>query len=208
MNKQGILIICLILCFICSFQLVTAAEIDTNITSQDSIQTTDVDHVSVEKNNTLAADHEDNDVISNPDGSFSDLETLLSTGTTIELNDNYKYVDGDGDTLKQGIIISKDLTIDGKGHTIDGSGKARIFNITTGCKVILNNITFINGYASDGGAIYSDGRLVMDHCTFKDNHATHDGGALYFEAVPGNLTYLEFTRNTASHNGGAIFTMK
>lgn len=47
---------------------------------------------------------------------------------------------------KKGILISKSIVIDGKGHTINANKISRIFNITAD-NVILRNINFINGNA-------------------------------------------------------------
>ena len=58
-----------------------------------------------------------------------------------------------------GITINKDITIDGKGHTIDAKTLGRIFSIGEGFTVTLTNATLINGKADKGGAIYNDGSL-------------------------------------------------
>ena len=200
MKKRGILILCMLLCLILMAQAVTANEIDTNDTNQDFIQTADVK----DSNHTLSST-QDNNVLNTTGKSFTELNTLLSgSGNTFDLRDNYVYSDGDT-AFKDGITISKDITVNGNGFTIDGNSQARIFNILSGCSVTLNGITFINGHASDGGAIYSDGFLSMNNCKFTNNTATNDGGAVYFEATPSSLSYLEFTSNTADHDGGAMF---
>ena len=68
----------------------------------------------------------------------------------LELTNDYAYTDIDEEFIN-GIVIAKDnFTIDGQGHTIDGAGLARIFNITSN-NVTLKNINFINGNASYGG---------------------------------------------------------
>ena len=71
------------------------------------------------------------------------------------------------------------MTIYGNNHTIDGNGKARIFQIN-GCNVVFHNITFTNGSADKGGAIYSEGTVTAIGCTFTGNTATSEkGGAIY-----------------------------
>ena len=137
--------------------------------------------------------------------SFKDLQDLISNareGSTIKLHTNYTYTDDDS-ALNNGIIIDRDLTIDGNGFTIDGSNKARIFHVTNH-NVIFKNITFINGYTNlygYGGAIwteYSDSKAI--NCTFNNNNAYYGGAITDVNAV--NCT---FNSNTATNEGGAVY---
>ena len=91
---------------------------------------------------------------------FEDLSQKINDtpeNQTLTLTDDYRYDGGD----IHGIVISKSITIDGAGHTIDANHSSRIFNVTAG-NVVLKNINFINGNAlgkyfnSDvgGGAIH------------------------------------------------------
>ena len=138
-------------------------------------------------------------------GSFSDLNKLInedySSNDTITLNGNYKYSDGD-DAYVPGIKINRTLTIDGNGFTLDGSNSARMFDVETNSEVIIKNINFINGHATDihklGGAIYvglhSDNNKVIN-CNFTNNIAENDGGAIY--GFYGTAINCTFTQNTA-----------
>ena len=76
----------------------------------------------------------------------------------------------------------------------------------------IKNSTFYNNYAArHGGAIdwYSSDNGIIDNCSFIENHAKHDGGALYAghdnEFKGQNLTVKNctFTRNYGE-KGGAI----
>ena len=61
-----------------------------------------------------------NDVVGADAGTFSDLKTKIdaaSEGSTITLENDYVY---EGSNINP-ITISKQLTIDGKGHAIDGN---------------------------------------------------------------------------------------
>ena len=90
------------------------------------------------------------------------------------LDKDYRYIDGDN----KGILISKAITIDGQGHSIDGSGLSRIFKIASD-NVCLKNIVFKNGIAFGkyftildvgGGAIYWNGTGgSVINCTFLNN---------------------------------------
>ena len=75
-------------------------------------------------------------------------EEITGAGDTLKLDSNYKRVEGDNE-----ITISKDITIDGNGFTIDANKQGIIFKINNGCTVNLNNLTLANGKSYGGGAI-------------------------------------------------------
>ena len=105
---------------------------------------------------------------------FNELSDKINhTEDTITLDSDYEYKNG---TDKE-IVISKPVTIDGAGHTIDAKKSSRIFNVTAD-NVVIKNIRFVNGNAlgnyfrSDvgGGAIYWSGAIgILENCTFINN---------------------------------------
>ena len=162
-----------------------------------------------------------------PDGSWADLYALINSaraGSTITLDRNYVYNTatdaqyvrtGSGTIFNPyeyyGLMISKNLIIDGAGFTIDGSNQMRAFDIYNGASVTLKNINFINCNAEGrdhpceqnrGGAIYSLGNAVttIDNCTFVNCHAA-DGGVFYVGSGTLAATHCEFVRNTATRGG-------
>ncbi len=107
--------------------------------------------------------------------SFDDLSDLINKtpeNQTLTLDADYTF----GNGSNTGIIISKSITIDGAGHTLNGTKLSRIFNISAD-NVVLKNINFINGNAIGsygvyygGGAILwngNDGHVI--NCNFTDN---------------------------------------
>ena len=103
------------------------------------------------------------------------------------------YVDGENVPVDD-LFISKSLTIDGGGHTIDACSYGRVFNITSD-NVTLKNITFINGYVNDyGSAIYNTGdNLLISDCIFRGN-VIHYYDAVADEARGGAIcTYADMT---------------
>lgn len=146
-------------------------------------------------------------------GTFSELQLLIlaaKEGDVIRLTQDYKY-----DTnflLKTGIFINKNITIDGNGHTIDGRGKTRIFNINYGKhfqynKVILKNIKFKNGRGRFyGGAILNFGNLTVNNCYFANNYAGTAGGAINSLGSL-NLKNSKFYKNSAGGDAGAVFSL-
>ena len=162
-----------------------------------------------------------------PDGSWADLYGLIngaSAGSTITLDRNYVYNTatdaqyvrtGSGGLFDPyeyyGLMINKNLIIDGAGFTIDGSNQMRAFDIYGGASVTLKNINFINCNAAGsdhaceqnrGGVIYSLGNAntIVENCSFINNHAG-DGGVFYVGSGTLVATHCEFYENTATRGG-------
>ena len=139
--------------------------------------------------------------VNNSTGTFSDLNTAINeSASELNLTRNYTYSDGDSDYIG-GIIIDKQITINGNGFTIDGNNQAMAFNITAS-NVILNNITFANCCAEKGGAIFNSGTVTLNNDVFINNRADR-GGAIF---TKGNmvLNCSSFNNNAANEAGGAI----
>lgn len=161
---------------------------------------------------------------------FNCLNTIIQmAGDEVKLENDYAYNPEEDSLFLQGITISKQLTIDGQGHTIDGKNLARVFKIIA-YGVTLKNIRLINGNAilpveygyldqsaygvtsyyyiaapsRDGGAIYSYNYLSLVNSTFSNNNA-FKGGAIYCDANV-NVENCGFIENSAGDDGGAIFS--
>ena len=153
-------------------------------------------------------DHELISINFNVMGDFEYLKYLVDKAyenEVINLYRDYTYSTG-VDTITKGIVITKNLTINGNGHTIDALDSSRIFNIISG-NVVLKNITFANGKADQGGAVYASGKnVVISDCNFTDNHASLYGGAVYLSSSNSNITGSKFMNNYIDQNhGGAIY---
>ncbi len=130
---------------------------------------------------------------------FTELQALIdaaSSDSTLVLEHDYVF---DGYKDKGAISIKKAITIDGNGHIIDGNNQVRIMNVDG---AVLRNITFINGYSNEGGAIQGSG-FTLDNCVFINNVASSDGGAIYADGF--TLDNCMFENNTAGSYGGAIY---
>ena len=198
MNNKKMLIIILLISVIFSIQVVAAGEVGSDDTIDADVLS--LDDTSID----LISKSDTNDTpLQAGEGSFADLENDIS-GTDVELTRDYTYSSTDSGSA--GIIISEDKTIDGKGIvTIDADHKSRIFNIQNGATVRLIGITFINANANgDGGAILSNGNVILENCIFEDNTASGNGGAILVSGSDNTITDCIFMGNTASGNGGAI----
>ena len=136
-----------------------------------------------------------------PDTTFEKLKKLIDDDVTGEIT-----LDRDYHGNSSEIVISKTITINGNGHTLNAHGVSRIFHITAG-SVVINNLTFVNGFTdSDGGAVYFDlgSTGIVTDCNFTNNSADEDGGAVYVKGLDCKIYNSTFTDNTAGDDGGAI----
>ena len=143
----------------------------------------------------------------NNEGSFTDLQNEINAaGDEISLNRNYTYNPQSDANYTNGIIINKNIQINGNGYTLNGNSQSRIFNVTAGNSV-LNNIVFTNGYAKNiseyfkgsGSAIHSKNwNYNVNNCTFINNG---ERDAIY---RPMNVSNSIFKSN----NGGALSEAK
>ena len=137
-------------------------------------------------------------------------QTMAQGISSVDENGTVKLADGVySGTGNTNITINKNMTIQGlsqNGTIINGTDTNWIFTITPGVNVTIQNLTFTNGIAYDGGAILNHGILSISDCTFTENTATHWGGAIYSDSFKNimSLTDCTFTKNTALYGGGAI----
>ena len=135
--------------------------------------------------------------------SFTDLNhTIANSGDSLDLLFNYMFFNEFDQKFVNGVPISKDFTINGNSFILDGNHSARIFNVTSG-NVELSNLTFTNGNATLGGAIYVIGNITVLNSNFTNNSAVL-GGAIFIESGYSNLTNCTFNNNAAA-NGSAIY---
>lgn len=140
---------------------------------------------------------------------FWDLNKTINgnSNKVINLDKDYAYNPDFDSDFTEGIDITRKVTINGNGHSIDGNGQASIFWVN-GDNVNINNITFLNGNASNGGAITwvgANGRLSASN--FTNNNAKYGyGGAIEWEGDNGMVSASSFTNNNAVNGyGGAIY---
>ncbi len=117
-------------------------------------------------------------VVFNDIGSFEELAyevNMTPEGGILVLDKDYEYVN----ETNKGVLISKSITIDGAGHTLNGKHLSRMFNVTAD-NVILKNINFVNGNA------------------FGRYGGIAGGGAIYWSGANGRVENCRFTNNTGS----------
>ena len=137
------------------------------------ISTVNASDVAGDANTTYTSEQ---DVVQSNVSSFDDLSAKINEtpeNGILTLDCDYEYRNGSN----KGIMISKSITIDGAGHTLDGKKASRMFNVTAD-NVTLKNINFVNGNAygryfsnsAGGGAIYWNGANgAVENCNFTNN---------------------------------------
>ena len=176
-----------------------------SLTAVSAVDANQTDDVAAEDSDTVTQDILTEESVGA--GDFKQLnDNVTSATTTLELTKNYTYnPDVDLDYM-DGINITKDITVDGKGYTIDGNGQSRIFNIAN-ATVTLKNINFINGNADLGAAIcFENGNLTIIGCNFSNNvgnGTSSMGGAIFFEGNDLLIADSKFMSNEA-HDCGAV----
>ncbi|MDL2270670.1 Ig-like domain repeat protein, partial [Methanobrevibacter sp. OttesenSCG-928-I08] len=135
---------------------------------------------------------------------FTSLQKAIdeaSENEEIVLSNNISYKSGENT-----IVINKTgITINGNGHTINGQNLVRIFNITAN-DITLKNITLINAYSNQGGAIYNTGNNVKLIDSYLINNAVNNdsnaqGGAIYNTGSYFSINNTYFTNNSATASG-------
>ena len=217
--KRILLALCLLGCVFLTLSAVAAEDLNQTATAFDGEDKALTETVSTD---VLEADR----------GTFTDLQNKINTteaGSTITLDRDYAYNSGFD---VGGITISKNMTIEGNGHTLDGMSASRILNLERIFGLTIKNVKFKNGlaqYDQSQGTLYSNGNggaillgtftdagtnLILSGCEFSNNQA-RNGGAIYashagslIAGARKSLTCIIdnciFTANTATFSGGAI----
>jgi hypothetical protein len=192
----------------------------------------------VVSSNAVVSVYPPNEVISNLNA--GELNTALLAGGTVTFATSGTIV------LTNTITLSNNVILDGTNHsiTISGGGAVEIFNLPSGLSLTLHNLTLANGLQNgdfvnfagitypgtgQGGAIFAQGNLDIENCTFANNGVispsvpfsdggSTQGGAIYntgtmtisntlfvSNLVVGGGGGAEDTSTAGSGFGGAIY---
>lgn len=97
---------------------------------------------------------------------------------------------------------------------LDGNNVTRMLTGSAGAELTVQNLSFVDGFAIEGGAIAVDGALIVDNSSFADNESVENGGAIHTSGVSEiTVTDSTFTGNSTGpafdvldgYSGGAIF---
>lgn len=99
--------------------------------------------------------------------------------------------------------VTSGISLDGHGATVDANGIDRVFHLTSGASLRVQDLTITGGVANgtptpanSGGGVLNAGELVVDRSVIRGNTATRAGGGI--EASAGSATTVQ--RSTLSGN--------
>ena len=129
------------------------------------------------------------------DGSVDKLPLAMSWATRAVLScDAQRW----GPLRTTVVAFEPNLTVDGRGCVLDGSGRRAV--LTTMAKNLsLRNLTFRGGQGTDGGGVDapSGTSVHLSECSFRTNTATRRGGALHVAGGNATLDLCVFVENRA-----------
>ena len=207
MINKKLIILTIFLVSLLAVSAVSAADnatsdIDNNVIQSSDDQIDEVIAADEKSNQEVQIVNDENNTLT---ASFSELQSKIdnaSEGDEIFLDRDYSLAEGE-----EQISITKNITINGNGHTLNGNDAKRILSIDAdGKSITLKNIKFENGKLTNtdtkGGAIFSyssSTSLTIINCEFKNNRAAY-GGAI---DAAGTLTIINstFENNNASTPG-------
>ena len=181
--KTSFFIFMIVSIFLLSTSIVFAQDSTELNSTIDSDTALELDLTELNTTNDL----NENEQIVNDAYTFRDLQSQIDNtedNDSITINGTYKY-DKDMDesnSLIDGVVISKNITIIGNNCTIDGSGLARCLHLSSNLNIVLENLTIINGYSErdNGGGLRADEyvNLTLKNCIFENNTVYNwNGGA-------------------------------
>jgi predicted outer membrane repeat protein len=90
---------------------------------------------------------------------------------------------------------------------LDGNDLTGLLVGSGTASLTVQNITFTDGSATEGGAIASDGNLLVENSVFRGNTASNHGGAIFNAGGGYDVQIVDsvFTGNTATNGGGAVY---
>ena len=133
---------------------------------------------------------------------FTDLNREIVNNQDLNITSDYYFNDKTDSNYTKGIVINKNITINGNNHAIDANGEARIFTLNAS-NIVINNLIIMN--AKNYAISSLNSTITTNNVTFLNNTGDEEGGAIYIE----NTTYTSrndaFINNYATRFGSAIY---
>ena len=174
-NKQRHLLISMLLMVLFLVTLGTAFSANLN-------ETLETPEVSINKDNleNSQIQSSENEVLTAGDKKFSEIQNAITNandGDTIYLDGYYS-----AENNNSVVFVNKNVKIVGKSDTVlDGKNISRIFSFQeTGSNSVVDNLKFINGKDTYGGAmIILAKNVTIQNSVFENNHTDYAAGAIY-----------------------------
>ena len=165
--------------------------------------------VSAEKNITNFTSNGDLLTSDSPNANFNDLNKDINESTNeLKLTHDYVYDEGNDINFTDGINVSKsNFLLDGNGYSIDGNGKARIFNIT-GNNVTLKNLIIKNALNGAVSFVQPNAEYYLDNVTIQNSSSKYDSGGIELSAANLVVNNSKFISNTGTYSSDIFFNEK
>jgi predicted outer membrane repeat protein len=141
-----------------------------------------------------------------------DLPTIANALEVSAAGDTIQVADGTYSehnlTMTAGVVLRGNLE-DPSMVVISGSNEGMIlYGNNLDDSTIIEGITFTQGFAGQGGAMYLHASFpTVQHCFFTQNNAISDGGAIACEDASPTLIECTFAHNDAGQFGGAVYVV-
>ena len=165
--------------------------------------------VSAEKNITNFTSNGDLLTSDSPNANFNDLNKDINKSTNeLKLTRDYVYDEGNDINFTDGINVSKsNFLLDGNGYSIDGNGKARIFNII-GNNVTLKNLIIKNALNGAVSFVQPNAEYYLDNTTIQNSSSKHAYGGIELKAANLLVNNSKFISNTGTDSSDIFFNEK
>ena len=165
--------------------------------------------VSAEKNITNFTSDGDLLTSDSPNANFNDLNKDINESTNeLKLTHDYVYDEGNDINFTDGINVSKsNFLLDGNGYSIDGNGKARIFNIT-GNNVTLKNLIIKNALNGAVSFVQPNAKYYLDNVTIQNSSSKYSYGGIKLNATNLVVNNSKFISNTGTDSSDIHFNEK
>lgn len=165
--------------------------------------------VSAEKNITNFTSNGDLLTSDSPNANFNDLNKEINESTNeLKLTRDYVYDEGNDINFTDGINVSKsNFLLDGNGYSIDGNGKARIFNII-GNNVTLKNLIIKNALNGAVSFVQPNAEYYLDNVTIQNSSSKYSYGGIELNASNLVVNNSKFISNTGTDSSDIFFNEK
>ena len=165
--------------------------------------------VSAEKNITNFTSDGDLLTSDSPNANFNDLNKDINESTNeLKLTHDYVYDEGNDINFTDGINVSKsNFLLDGNGYSIDGNGKARIFNIM-GNNVTLKNLIIKNALNGAVSFVQPNAEYYLDNVTIQNSSSKYASGGIELNATNLVVNNSKFISNTGTDSSDIFFNEK
>ena len=177
-NKRTLFFLLLLSIFVVgAISTVTASDLNSTDVQTSQDDETALEQIDSNQDEIQKTDENQENILTDGPKSYSDLNRTINgnTDSLIVLNDDYTYNEDTDSAFLNGVRITRSMTIDGNGHTINGISKSGGFYANA--TVLFKNIKFIycGDYDKACAELWTyDGRAITSHYDVDNFYADVD----------------------------------